>query len=190
MTPKLAPLTSEAWPDSLADLEADFAGRLNVYRTMAHHPALLRAWRDLRQHVVRDTTLGAARSEVVILRAAHGFGSDYEWGHHVSRARALGLEDARIAALRGPLDAMAPEDATLARAVDEAKSHSRLTPKTLADVTALVGPQGVLDLFATVGFYTTLALIVNSFDTPLDAGVAAEHAATPLKGTPLKGTSS
>ncbi|OAN80886.1 carboxymuconolactone decarboxylase [Jannaschia sp. EhC01] len=177
---RLSPLPSDAWPDALADLEDAFAGRLNVYRTMAHHPDLVRAWANLRQHVVLDTSLGPAASEVVILRAGARLNSDYEWGHHVSRARVLGFEDARIASLRGPLNAMAPDDATLARAVDEVIDQSRLSPETLAALSGVVGPQGVLDLFATVGFYSTLAFIVNTFDTPLDPAVADELSARPL----------
>lgn len=179
----LSPLAPDAWPDALADLQDAFAGQLNVYRTMAHHPALVRAWTDLRQHVVLDTSLGRTRSELVILRAAVRLGSDYEWLHHVSRARALGFSDDRIASLRGPLEAMAPEDAVIARAVDEVMDAARLSPDSLRDLTDLVGAQGTLDLFATVGFYSTLAFIVNTFDTPLDEAVAAELSAHPLKAT-------
>lgn len=180
---RLLPLPEDAWPEALADLGNTVAGRLNVYRTMAHHPALVRAWADLRQHVVRDTSLGLAWSEVVILRAATGLNAAYEWDHHLSRARAIGFDDARIASLRGPLKAMAPDDAVLSRAVDEAVGQSRLSPGTLTALSNLVGKQGVLDLFATVGFYTTLALIVNTFATPLDPAVAAENAARPLQET-------
>ena len=65
------PLDNTHWPAEIADMQAGFAGRLNVYRVMAHHPALLRAWADLRDHVVVKTALGPELSEVVILRAAH-----------------------------------------------------------------------------------------------------------------------
>lgn len=179
----LRPLPADAWPEALADLEEAFAGRLNVYRTMAHHPALVRAWADLRQHVVIDTSLGRERSEVVILRAAVRMGSDYEWAHHVSRARALGFSDTRIAALRQTPGDLQGEDAVLARAVDELAETARLSPDALRDLGDLVGQNGVLDLFATVGFYSTLAFIVNTFDTPLDQAVADELSATPLKDT-------
>lgn len=64
----LDPVSAADWPESIEDMQQSFAGGLNVYRTMAHHPALLRAWANLRQHVVNDTSLGEPRSEVVILR--------------------------------------------------------------------------------------------------------------------------
>src|SRR5690606_6271144 len=93
----LAPLADAAWPDEVAHMLDGFAGQLNVYRVMAHHPALLQAWSDYRNHVVLENALGAELSEVAILRTGHRLGSPYEWAHHVKRARLLGMKDARIA---------------------------------------------------------------------------------------------
>jgi 4-carboxymuconolactone decarboxylase len=174
------PLADADWPAEIADMAAGFAGRLNVYRVMAHHPALLRACAGLREHIVRDTALGPLRSEVVILRAGHRLGAEYEWAHHIVRGRAAGLSDARIAALAGPVTAMAAEDAVLAGAVDALFDRHRLSAAEHGALAALVGTEGVFDLIATVGFYTTLGCILRSFDTPLDAHVAAELAARPL----------
>ncbi|EYD72758.1 carboxymuconolactone decarboxylase family protein [Limimaricola hongkongensis] len=175
----LVPLSDADWPGGIADMLPGFAGRLDIYRVMAHHPRLLRAWSDLRQHVVVDTTLGLERSEVVILRTGVRHGSDYEWGHHVSRARKLGMAEARIASIKGPLEEMTPEDATLAGAVDALLERSRLTPAQQAGVEALVGREGMFDLMATVGFYTVLAFIANSAGLTLDANIRAELEKTP-----------
>ncbi len=177
------PIGDADWPAEIADLRTGFAGALNVYRTMAHHPALLRAWAPLRQHVVKDTALGPARSEVVILRAAHRMGSAYEWAHHVSRARVLGFSDARIAALRGVPDAAggpAAEDGLIARAVDALFDLRRLPAGLEAELAAELGREGVIDLIATVGFYSVLGYLLMTYETPVDAGIAAEMAAAPL----------
>ncbi|MER9191412.1 hypothetical protein [Mesorhizobium australicum] len=37
------PITDESWLAEIADMRAGFAGVLNVFRTMTHHPALLKA---------------------------------------------------------------------------------------------------------------------------------------------------
>ena len=177
---RFPPLTDAEWPETLADMRAGFAGRLDVYRVMAHNPALLRAWAGLRNHVVVENALGQQRSEVVILRTGHRLGSAYEFGHHISRGRACGMSDARIASLQGPLVAMAPEDAVLAGAVDALFDRARVSPAEHAAVEALVGVEGLFDVIATVGMYSTLGFIVNSFATPLDANIAAELAAKPF----------
>ena len=174
------PLTDADWPEELLHFQGEFAGKLNVYRIMAHNPSLLHAWANLREHVVRNTALGPARSEVVILRTGHRFGSIYEWSHHVSRARRCGIDDARISTFQGPVEAMEPEDAILAGAVDELLTDAKLTERTIKRLVALVGKEGVLDLMATVGFYATLAFIVNTFKTPVDAPIAQELADRPL----------
>ncbi len=171
------PISDADWPEAIAEMKTGFAGALNVYRTMAHHPALLKAWAPLRQHIVKDSALGPVRSEVVILRAAHRMGSPYEWAHHVSRARVLGMSDARIAALRGMPEG---EDGLIARAVDALFEDKRLSPALEAELAAALGRGAVFDLIATVGFYSVLGYILMTYDTPIDAAVAREVAERPL----------
>ncbi|WP_102225598.1 carboxymuconolactone decarboxylase family protein [Acidimangrovimonas sediminis] len=171
------PIPDADWPEEIADLREGFAGRLDVYRVMAHHPALLRAWAPLRQHVVLDSALGAERSEVVILRVAHRMGAAYEWAHHVSRARKLGFADTRILALKGLPEG---EDGLIARAVDALIDDRRLSPSQEAELAAAIGRKAVFDLVATVGFYSVLGYLLMTYDTPVDAGVAAELARAPL----------
>ena len=161
-------------------MQAGFAGGLNVYRTMAHNPALLRAWANLREHVVNRSVLGSQRSELVILRTGVNLGSSYEWQQHIVRARKAGMDDTRISSLRGPVESMAADDAVFAQAVDELFRDRRLSPITVADLAVLVGKEGVIDLMATVGFYSTLGFLLNTFETPLDADIATELAAAPL----------
>lgn len=171
------PLSDAEWPEEIADLRFGFAGALNVYRTMAHHPALLRAWAPLRQHVVKDTSLGLERSEVVILRTGVRLGSDYEWAHHVSRARALGFSDERIAALRGQPEG---EDGLLVRAVDALIDEKHLSEALKQELEPVIGVHGIIDLIATVGFYSVLGYLLMTYETPIDDNIAAELAARPL----------
>ncbi|MBJ3775660.1 carboxymuconolactone decarboxylase family protein [Acuticoccus mangrovi] len=172
--PSYPPLDDDEWPAAIAELRSGFAGRLNVYRVLAHRPELVRAWSDFRNHVVVETALGRQFSEVVILRTGHAMEAPYEWAHHVVRGRACGLDDARIASLRGPLDAMLPEDAVLAEAVDALLAGGTLSGRQQRDVVELVSTEGLFDLMATVAHYVFLAFIVKSFDVPIDEDIAAE----------------
>ena len=167
-----APLSDADWPRAIADMRNGFAGQLNVYRVMAHHPALLRAWADLRRHIVTQTALGPERAEVVILRLAHRLGSCYEWNQHVIRGLDAGLTKSRIAALAGPVARMQPQDALLAAAVDALFDHAELPPDQLAALQAQFGREGVMDLMATAGMYLTLGFIVKTTGAPLDDDIA------------------
>jgi 4-carboxymuconolactone decarboxylase len=104
-------------------------------------------------------------------------GSAYEWAHHVSRARKLGFSDARIAALRASPEG---EDATIAAAVDALFDQRRLPADIEAELTDLMGRHAVIDLIATVGFYSVLGHLLMTYDTPLDANITAEMAARPF----------
>lgn len=172
MTRPLIPISDADWPETVADLRRGFAGQLNVYRIMAHHPDLLRAWTGLRNHIVHASTLGRVRAEVVILRLAYRLSSGYEWNQHVSRGLKAGLSKPRIAALRGPVTDIAGEDAVLADAVDTLLDHSRLSPDQMVALEQLIGRPAVLDLMATMGMYLTLGFMLNSTDCPLDTDIA------------------
>lgn len=171
------PITDERWPEEISDLRDGFAGALNVYRTMAHHPALLRAWAPLRQHIVKESALGAVRSEVVILRAALRLGSDYEWAHHVVRARALGMPDQQIAAIRDMPDG---EDGLIVRAVDALIDHSRLSQEQEAELAEVIGRPAVIDLIATLGFYSVLGYLLMTYRTPIDEPIERALLERPL----------
>ncbi|MFD2177941.1 carboxymuconolactone decarboxylase family protein [Veronia pacifica] len=176
----LSPISDEEWPAEIESLLPCFAGKLNVYRTMAHHPNLLTAWSNLREHIVVKNALGTQRSEVVILRAGVNLLSEYEWSHHVSRARICGMSDSRIASLKEDPSRMLEEDRILATAVDELFSDKKLSENTASQLFELVGKEGILDVIATVGFYSSLGYILNTFDVPIDEYIAKEMEKKPL----------
>lgn len=171
------PIPDTDWPAEISEMQAEFAGKLNVYRVMAHHPELLKAWAPLRAHIVLDSALGQDRSEVVILRTALRFGSAYEWAHHVSRARKLGFSDARITAIR---EYPQGEDGLIVRAVDALIDQRRLSAELDAELLGVIGRKGIFDLIATVGFYSVLGYLLMSYDTPIDDTIAKEMAEKPL----------
>jgi 4-carboxymuconolactone decarboxylase len=152
---------------------AGFAGKLNVYRLMAHHPALLSAWADLRNHIVLENTLVPREQEIVILRTGHRLKSAYEWTHHVQRGKAAGLTAEEIEAARREPSCWrtGARETVLMRAVDELIDEARLSPATVRDLRAIIGTEGVLDLMATVGMYTTLGFVTNTFEPPIEASL-------------------
>jgi 4-carboxymuconolactone decarboxylase len=171
------PILDTNWPETIADMREGFVAKLNVYRTMAHHPELLRAWAPLRQHLVNDSALGPERSEVVILRTGHRLGSRYEWAHHVSRARSLGFSDDRIRAVAAMPHG---EDGLIVQAVDALFDEHKIPPALEEDLASAIGRKAVFDLIATVGFYIVLGGILMTYDTPVDAQIAHELSASPI----------
>ncbi|KRB82211.1 hypothetical protein ASE00_08935 [Sphingomonas sp. Root710] len=181
MTNCFAPLGDTEWPPALEDMRGGFATGLNVYRVMAHNPALLAAWRDFRNHVVLNNRLDPPSLEIVILRTGFRRGSRYEWMQHIVRGRAAGLDDRRIAAATRPPDqAASAEDAMLMRCVDALVDANRLPADLRRELTARFGKEGVLDMIATVGMYSTLAWLLESLGTPIDVDIAVALDRAPL----------
>jgi len=173
------PIDDAEWPTDLEEIRQQFAGALNVYRTMAHHPQLLAAWAPLRRHVVKENTLPPRLQELVVLRTAYHAGSRYEWSHHVARGLAAGLSIKEIEAV-GWLDPAADLDETeraIIDCVDSLQRQHRLSPELRARVSQHLSVRQVMDLMALVGFYHVLAYIIETFETPLDRGIDSHRAA-------------
>lgn len=126
---------------------------------------------------MKDSALGPARSEVVILRTGHRLGSHYEGARHVSRARALGFMDERIRSITASPDG---EDGLLVRAVDALFDSHRIPADLEAELAATIGREAVFDLIATVGFYSVLGGILLTYDTPVDPAIADELTRKPI----------
>src|SRR3990172_9509696 len=94
---------------------------LNIYRTLATHPKLLKRWGVFGTHVLYKSTLPARERELLILRTGWLCRSEYEWGQHVIIAKGVGVTGEEIERVKaGPdADGWSLEDAALLRAADE-----------------------------------------------------------------------
>jgi len=67
---------------------------------LLHSPAFADGWNSLLGAVRGASTLPADVRELVVLRVAELNGADYEWAAHEPVARAAGMSDLQLAALR------------------------------------------------------------------------------------------
>lgn len=173
----LRPLPPTGWCDSLASIIDDMKGRpLAVHGLLANHPALLRAWWDIRNYTISGGDLGQRNTELVILRVALHMRNWYEWGSHVQRGLAAGLSEADIEAVKsGPEHPGWPDaDKLLLQAVDELVASRGISAQTLAALEEHFSRQQILDVIVTHGAYVILGCMLNTWDVELDGHVAAE----------------
>ncbi|RDH78277.1 carboxymuconolactone decarboxylase family protein [Mycolicibacterium moriokaense] len=121
--------------------------------------------------------LAAHLTELVVLIIARRWDQDYEWGHHVPLAREAGLGEDVIAAVRdgGTSTAHArtesitgPDDVRAVwRLVSELEYLRGVGDSTFDAAVAAVGDDGVVEVIATAGYYTTLAMTMNAARTPV-----------------------
>jgi alkylhydroperoxidase family enzyme len=143
---------------------------LNALGTLAHHPALTRAFNVFNGHVQFATTLSPRQRELVILRVAALRHSDYEWAQHVVLAGDAGMSGEEIARVAEGSDApgWSPLERAMLTAVDELVAEAMVADGTWAVLAGELDEQQLMDLVFTVGAYDLLAMAFRSFGVELD----------------------
>ena len=72
---------------------------INLYRVLAHHPRLLRAWTEWNDELRQGCPLPRALRELIFLRSAVLHRCYYEWTQHLNMARAAGVAEDKIATI-------------------------------------------------------------------------------------------
>jgi 4-carboxymuconolactone decarboxylase len=110
--------------------------------------------------------------ELAILIIARHWGAQYEWFVHEKAARAAGLGDDVIEALRhGKPPSFARDDEQLVYdIVTELQQTHTLAQASFDRALAALGPDLVIELVSVIGFYTTAAMMINAFDAPVPGG--------------------
>jgi len=172
---RLSPLSDEelARSDDDTRTRVELLGNLNIFRTLAHHPDLLRRWLVFANHVLTKTTLPERARELIILRVGWRCGSDYEFGQHTIIGSAAGVTADEIRRITtASTEGWAASDATLLTAADELVDHHELSDATWAALGRAWSTQQVMDLVFTVGEYVLVCMALRSFgvqredDTP------------------------
>lgn len=174
--PRIQPLEEAAWDAEQRDLLGPVNkgwGVLNIFKTLAHHPKLLKRWLPFANHILFKSSLAPREREIVILRVGWLCRAEYEWGQHVEIAKRAGLNNADIARIAEGPDApgWTPLDAALLRAVGELRADARITDATWAKLSARYDTRQLMDLVFTVGNYTLVAMALNTFGVTLEEGV-------------------
>jgi len=175
-SPRIAPLAdSESSGEAAEQLQrAAQNGRvINIFRTLAHHPKLMKRWTVFGNHILSKSTLDPRERELVILRIGWLCKSEYEWGQHVLIGLRSGLDDADIRRIQEGPDASgwAPFDAALLRATDELHRDAMISDATWKQLAERYDTQQLMDLVFTVGQYNLVSMALNSFGVQRDDGV-------------------
>ncbi|HEX5252983.1 MAG TPA: carboxymuconolactone decarboxylase family protein [Mycobacterium sp.] len=175
---RLQPLPADQWDEATQQALSAMRGAdtNNALSTLAHHPALAKAFLRFNVHLLTSSTLPARIREVAILRVAHRRQCAYEWSHHVRMAKDEGITDEQIAAVQQFGDGSAEEfdafDRAVISGVDELDEKSELSDQTWAALGERLNDQQRMDFVFTVGCYALLAMAFNTF------GIQLEHATT------------
>jgi alkylhydroperoxidase family enzyme len=174
--PRIPPLADAEMDADQKELVAPMAatGRvLNIFRTLARAPKAARAFLAWGNYVLsRRNDLSPRQRELVILRVGFLCKSGYEWTQHVEIGLRDGLTPPEIARIKTGASApdWSQDDRLLLQATDELHHDKFISDATWAGLRGSFTEKQCMDLVFTVGQYTQVSMILNTFGVPLDPG--------------------
>jgi len=176
--PRIPPIADEDITEAARDFFAFVDGpggraagsKLNVIRTLAHNPELGQRYFQFGVYVLRFSTLPPRIRELVTLRTATLYDSDYEWTKHVVAARKAGMSDAEIEAVRtGPQAPVWTElERALLTATDQMIRDNGIEDGVWQVIAGQLDYRQQLDYVFTVSSYAMLAMALNALNVQLE----------------------
>ena len=132
-------------------------------------PELLDRVQRVGEYLRYRNALPRRLSEMAILIAARHWSQQFEWNIHTADATMAGLADAVITAIAegrrpSPLE---EDEAAVYDFCLELLLNKSVSDATYGRAVAISGDQGVIDLVGLLGYYSLLAMVMNTARTPI-----------------------
>ncbi|HKB10557.1 MAG TPA: carboxymuconolactone decarboxylase family protein [Vicinamibacterales bacterium] len=173
MPPIPADKLTDAQRQAIAEFKTARSTELSgPFIPLLRSPEVMSRARAMGDYLRFRSSLPPRLSEFVILITARRWTQQYEWNAHQPLALQGGVKAETVAAIaegRRP-EHMAGDEAAIYTLVDEVDRNRSVTDATYASAVAAVGEQGVVDTLGLVGYYSMLAMVMNTARTPLPPG--------------------
>jgi 4-carboxymuconolactone decarboxylase len=175
---RMPPIAADKMTDAQRKAVAEFktarsADISGPFVPLLRSPEVMTRARAMGDYLRFKSALVPRLSEFTILLAARRWTQQYEWNVHQLLALQAGLnpEIARAIADGRRPDRMADDEAALYTLVDELQRNQSVSDPTYARAVAAFGEAGVIDALGITGYYTMLAMVMNTARTALPAGM-------------------
>ena len=177
--PRLAPeAMTPAQREVAAEISAGPRGEVRgPFLALIHNPELARRMQALGEHLRWKNKLPLPLLELAVLLTARRWSCQHEWYMHEKLARKADLDPRIIEAVaqgREP-QGMSADEALVYHACGQAHCSGRLDDATFNALRDRFGLDGVLDLLVLNGYYSAMAMVLNTAGMPLP-----DNAAPPL----------
>lgn len=179
MNDRLQPIPPEDWTDAQRVAAQDIVngprGALyGPFVPLLRSPELMGYAQRLGEYLRYRSAIGVRLSELAILVTAREWDQQVEWAIHAPIAQQVGIPPDVIAAIarRERPQAMLVDEGVVHDFCIELHRHKRVSDRVYNDALALFGEQGVVDLMGVNGYYTFLAMVMNTAQTAVPASSA------------------
>lgn len=130
-------------------------------------------WQALGALLRYNTSLPPRQSELAILVTGRACQSPFEWYAHRKEAEKIGISAEIIDALLAQAmpEGLSDDDRAVVAFAQELNRFKSVSDATYADALARFGDRTVMELTALIGYYTMVAMTLNTHEIPLPAGV-------------------
>lgn len=144
----------------------------NVFRMLAHAPALMPGLMQLTGSILYGATLDPISRELVVLRVGHLCNSHYEIEQHRKIAKAVGLSQDKIDGTARNADAAtySERELLILRLTEQVVRDVKADDALFAAVTAAYGLEQTMELLVIIGVYVMLANVLVNTDVQLEEG--------------------
>ena len=175
---RMPPIPAEKMTAAQRAAVADFKAARSVdisgpFIPLLRSPDVMNRARAMGDYLRYKSALPPRLSEFVILLTARRWTQQYEWNAHQPLALQGGLSADVVKAVadgRRP-DRMAEDEEAVYAMWDELQKNQSVSDATYGRAIAKLGEQGVIDALGITGYYTMLAMVMNTTRTPLPDGV-------------------
>jgi 4-carboxymuconolactone decarboxylase len=178
--PRLTPESmSPAQREVAAEISAGPRGEVRgPFIALIHNAELARRMQALGEHLRWKNKLPLPLLELAVLYTAREWSCQHEWYMHEKLARKAGLAPAILDALAAGKEppGMSADEALVYKACQQAHQGGKLDDATFNAARERFGLDGVLDLLLLNGYYSAMAMVLNTAGMPLP-----DNAASPLK---------
>ena len=169
MPPIPADKLTDAQKKAIEEFKAARSAELSgPFIPLLRSPEVMTRARAMGDYLRYRSVLPPRLSELVILMTSRQWTQNYEWNAHEAIARQQGLSADVIKAIsegRRP-ERMAEDEAILYTFFDELARNRSVSDATYERAVAKFGEQGVIDTLGIVGYYSLLAMVLNTARTP------------------------
>jgi len=174
---RMPPIPAERLTDAQKKAMAEFAAARKAdvsgpFWPLLRSPEVMNRARAMGDYLRFTSVLPPRLSEFAIIITARQWTQNYEWDVHAPLAQQGGLRPSIIAALadgRRPVE-MADDEDVLYTFCDELHRNQSVSDATYDRTVKTFGEQGVIDILGISGYYTMLAMVLNTARTPVPAG--------------------
>ena len=138
---------------------------------IVNSPELARRRAGLTSYLRYESAFSNRIRELAILATARNFDCPYIWNAHAADARAAGVSDAIIDALRDrqPLPPMAADEQAIVNYCNEFYRNHRVSASTFQIALEQFGAQHLVEITALMSHYAQTAFFLNAFEVDLPA---------------------